>query len=854
MESKIIKEKDLSSKKSKEQFKEIPLKILYEKLNKNELNIKDIFQNNDCINDLINNINSKFKKIITLKNIKTLVRLCVDPKISVNKDSNVPLNQDNENELRYPYFSCKILCSQCVLLFNLSIQYIKKANFEANNQINLINNNNTNSENWIDEKIDQIYENNENNNNLHIIFSEEKIGENNFDILNDEEIENYFNHDDIQNIHENQLVDEFNEKFNDYIRDHQFETELQLESIRKRPSKEYGDDDMNIINEILDEIFRVITEIKYNKEDDNQAYFGYFQKIVNYLLFNECDITINYLFKPDKSIIFYFYKYLNKEPIKNILENILNILFDNDNKYDNDYSKYIKIIEDLFKQLFDFNNIDKSECICNLIISTIIQNSEKQLINYFFINENNIKNIINFIKEIINKKEINNDKLLIGIIKILCELNDTIMSSFFESKYYKYNIDELDIIKNEYKKINPADFQYIVNKNISYKNIFNIFDEKIVFFIKNINELFNIIKDNIKERWKSLSHTNNTNNINDNNNYNNNNINNQKYNKLGLKCIYEWKYIHRCLKIYIYCFYVLDSNLVQSFFLEKVKKYFMDEEFFHISIWFYFNFRQNNMFQNLYIDIIDLLCKNNCPAYLTEQILSTNTIMNTEKEGNKNNEENIITLSIKDLEKENYYYKKNHLMFGPNIEILKKFFCSFNPSVVTFFQKNILERRYKELFIASFYDRFNKQLDEDYSFTCSEIFNEGNNNDNTYDGNDSSAEIKKYNSFQETVEKYINKCIEIKKKYQNIYPENNNNKEILNTIEEEINGDNFVEKRITIEYEIEYNQENLQNEKKNEKDKYKNNINNNINIFRNMEQKKENQDRFGLLKSISIQK
>ena len=42
--------------------------------------------------------------------------------------------------------------------------------------------------------------------------------------------------------------------------------------------------------------------------------------------------------------------------------------------------------------------------------------------------------------------------------------------------------------------------------------------------------------------------------------------------------------------------------------------------------------------------------------------------------------------------------------------------------------------------------------------------------------------------------------------------------------------------------------------KKNEKEKNKNNINNNINIFRNMEQKKENQDRFGLLKSISIQK
>ena len=828
MKTSNIKEKSNIFKKSKEPFKEIPLKILHEKLNNNTLNIKDIFQNNDCINDLIYNTNSKFKKIITLQNIKILIRLCVDPNLGIIQDFNAPLNQDNENELRYPYFSCQILCSQCVLLFNLSIQHIKKANFEANNPINLINNNNSHSEHSIDEKIDHINENNENN-NLQIISNGEEIAEINFDKLYVEEMEDNFMNDDIQKIHENELENEFNEKYIDLYRDRQFETELQLESIRKRPSKEYGDDDINIINEILDEIFRVITEIKYNKEDDNQAYFGYFQKIVNFLLFNESDITINYLFKPDKSIKFDFYKYLNKEAIKNILENILNILFDNDIKYDNDYSKYIKIIEDLFKQLFNFDNIDKSEYICNLIISTLIQNSEKQLINYFFINENNIKEIIDLIKKIINNN--NNDKLLIGVIKILCELIDTIISSFFESNNYKYYIDELDIMKNDYKKVNPAEFQYITCQNISYKNIFNIFDEKIVFFMKNINELFNIIKNNIKEKWKSLSHT------------NNNSINNQKYNKLGLKYIYEWKYIHRCLKIYIYSFYVLDKNMIESFFLEKVKKYFIDEEFFHISILFYFNFRQNNFFQNIYIDIIDLLCKNNCPAYLTQQILPTNTSMVTEKEGKK---ENIITLIIEDLEKENHYYKKNHLMLGPNIEILKKIFCSLNPTVLIFFQKNILEKRYKELFIASFYDKFNKQLDEDYSFTSSEIFNEDNNKDITYDGNDSYAEIKKYKSFQLTVGKYINKCTEIKKEYLNIFVEKDNNKKriLLNELEIKINDS--VEKRA--EYII------VQNEKKIEKDKNTNNINKNSNINRNMEQENENQVQFGLLKTINIEK
>ena len=85
---------------------------------------------------------------------------------------------------------------------------------------------------------------------------------------------------------------------------------------------------MNIINEILGEIFDISNFANYEKENSNLFYL---QKIVNFLLYFESDTIINYLIKDTSSQIFKFLLHnLNRVEILNILENILNVLSDNE--------------------------------------------------------------------------------------------------------------------------------------------------------------------------------------------------------------------------------------------------------------------------------------------------------------------------------------------------------------------------------------------------------------------------------------------------------------------------------------------------------------------------------------------
>ena len=92
------------------------------------MKIEDILENDDCILDIRTNQNTKFKKLITIENIKTLIRLCLKP--------NESLKENSPKSLRYKYSSCQILCSQNFLLFSKSIKNIKESNKFQNRKSN----------------------------------------------------------------------------------------------------------------------------------------------------------------------------------------------------------------------------------------------------------------------------------------------------------------------------------------------------------------------------------------------------------------------------------------------------------------------------------------------------------------------------------------------------------------------------------------------------------------------------------------------------------------------------------------------------------------------------------------------
>jgi hypothetical protein len=331
--------------------------------------------------------------------------------------------------------------------------------------------------------------------------------------------------------------------------------------------------------------------------------------------------------------------------------------------------------------------------------------------------KNNIKNIIN---------KDNNDKLLIGIIDIIYYLNNTIMNSLSDSSFLIFKENRI-FFNNDYRNINTFEYHYNCLKNISKKNIIDAFKQHSEKYLNILVDIYFIIKEKIKEN-KNILKNKFTNII---------PISIRYKKKFGLKNLYEWKFILSSLKIYVYSFYVTNINL------EKIEYNFSYEILFHISVKLYFIYYQNNIYQNIFIGIINIICNEKCPSYLTEYFLLTN----------KSNQ-NLIDLIISNLENGNNN-KINKLLVGPNIEILKLFYYSNNKTIEKFLKKDLYEN-YKNLYKKYITPKFERKLNNDYNFSDSEIFI--NDNNETFDGKDINAKYIKVNSIQQTLQNFLDKC------------------------------------------------------------------------------------------------
>ena len=156
-------------------------------------------------------------------------------------------------------------------------------------------------------------------------------------------------------------------------------------------------------------------------------------------------------------------------------------------------------------------------------------------------------------------------------------------------------------------------------------------------------------------------------------------------------------------------------------------------------------------------------------------ILIINDLINDNKEAKSNNN--------KINEKKR---TKNNLSNGPNLEILNTFYTSLNPLIINKFDKHILDNKIKDIFLKYVNPKFERQLDEDYEYSESEIFNSDNDCNNTFDGNDSFY-LKEYESLQKVIDKFLKKC---EQAINNIKQKN-----IINI--NDINSNNTMQQKVT---------------------------------------------------------
>ena len=96
--------------------------------------------------------------------------------------------------------------------------------------------------------------------------------------------------------------------------------------------------------------------------------------------------------------------------------------------------------------------------------------------------------------------------------------------------------------------------------------------------------------------------------------------------------MYKWKFILSALELYL--FYIKYNNNILK------EKFFYNKDLFCISIDLYFNYPENNLYQNIFVEIIKLITDEKCVDYLNETFLVIN-----EKEG----QNDFISKLINDL-------------------------------------------------------------------------------------------------------------------------------------------------------------------------------------------------------------
>ena len=737
-------------------FKEIPFYTITEKLRKNELSIEDILSSNECIEDLKYNPNSKYKKILTTKNIIKLISLCIYP-----SDPNIIITY---NTLRYPYYSCELLCSPSILQFSKSTQSILKANDRQN-------------------KIREKEEYKEEENDLN--FNEKDNNENNIqeDIFSQEEQKQ-------EERNENKFEDFFadskgidNEQFMNFNKRQETESEIQNETMINNKKTHFEEKENVIIKEIMKEIFGFL-EKKINLDE---TCVGYFQKLVNYLLINEPKITTDYLFNENHFIVRKFYYHMNNASIENIFENILNYISDQENKEDNlDNSKFNLIIMELLDEIgciinkeYDnndninyINDKNKIEFISELIINTLINNTEKHLIKLIFSSSGNfMKKIIFLIEKSANleyKKEKNNKKsLIINILEIAQEINIIIMNSknLIIKNDYK---DDVIFFSDFYKKIKTFENQYFCKKSINIENIYKSFEKNKDLYISSIKKIYELIKNDIIK---------NTNLNND----------NKKEKGIALMLLSEWKFILSGLKIFIFQFYAFEDFKSE---FDNNNKDFYDEKLFDLSSKLFFISGENNLYQNIFVDIIKLLNFELVPNYFIKYFCKKHkSFIKKIKEINEKKEEN------------------TNILLGPYIQILLLFYTSRNPYLNQYYndEKNKNEKEIKDKFIYLIKPKFERKFDENYEYTEDEIFSNNNDSIDTFDGNDINNNSKiKYESFKTIINNYFEKINQINNNSNNKMSDQNSNqnqatKTDTNITEKNIGENTTLEESKTVE-------------------------------------------------------
>ena len=472
---------------------------------------------------------------------------------------------------------------------------------------------------------------------------------------------------------EDQHFDSFVNSINDI--------EEEKEDLEKDNEEEIIDEieNENIINkEILDHLFSFIDN---ESSIENTVLSGYFTKISNFLLKKNTKMILEYLLIKNENIFKKYLTNIGKPSIGNIIENILNALFENiisdSDKY---FNKILDFILDLISK--EETKDETVEAIYQLLTNSIIYNSKLKFC--YLIESSFIQKFTDKIKKLYENKE-NNSKKIIYILQLITKMNNNILNNLENRITPKLDFDagKVEII-NIIKAYDRNSYQYYSSneKNTDLQNIYDTYKSNLQNYCLPLKDISIIVIEDL---------------LNDNNLGKNNK-------KFGINYIYIFELICSMIDLYINN---LNFDVEQrTFTMELINELIKSKIFTKINE-LYFLYKNNNMFSNIYSQIINIVTNEQSPKELIENILLTEE---------SKQEKNLVYLIINDIItnlKYIYEESKNEmysLSFGHEINILNYIFSSNNSYIKELFQNNQNFKFFYDMVVKNIMNQFNKKL------------------------------------------------------------------------------------------------------------------------------------------------
>ena len=457
------------------------------------------------------------------------------------------------------------------------------------------------------------------------------------------------------------------------------EEEKDLEKEEEEDIIDERENEKIINEELLNYLFSYLD----NKSSiQNEVLSGYFNKITNFLLKKNTQIILNYLYLNKETILYKLLSNIGQDSIGNIVENILNALSEGMvTNSDNYFSEILDFLLDLISK--EECSDETVEAVCQLLINSIIYNNKLKF-TYFF-ESTFMEKIKDIIKKLYESKD-KNMKKIINLIELITKINNNILINLENRITPNINLDAVKVeIINILKANDRNSFQfYTLDNNIkkNAENIIGVYKLYLKNYCVSLNEITLIIINDI---------------ISD------NNIGKDKK-IFGLKNIYKFEFICSVIDL---CINNLQFDVEQRVFITEKINELIKTGVFNKIVDLYFIYKNNNMYSNIFSQIIQIIINGQSPKELIDNIF-----INSEN----NQDKNLINLLINDIINNlKYIYEESKnemdsLSFAQEILILNAIFSSNNSYLKEIIEKNLSYKFFNEMLVQNVMNLFNKKL------------------------------------------------------------------------------------------------------------------------------------------------